>query len=167
MIFLAIFLAFKLFLDLFSTFCKFFWRLLASLKKKNAKKPLKILRINLHRQRFLEGERKSCATSFLMYLRGPLMRLAGLQLDWSEWSKFTSGDIIPYHVRLARGMISGSWKLCQFNYYTRKRGKTILKSFCACVTDWTSCYVISVFVMPYKRYIITIQSRVECTQARL
>lgn len=83
-IFLAIFSTFKLFLNLFFTFYQFFWRLLASLKEKNAKEPLKILIINRHRLRFLEGERKSCATSLLMYLRGPPVELAGLSPDWSE-----------------------------------------------------------------------------------
>ena len=79
-IFLAIFSDFKFFLRSFSTFCKFFWRLLASLKEKNAKKPFEILSKKLPRQRFLEGERKCCATSSLIYLRGLPWRLAGLKL---------------------------------------------------------------------------------------
>ena len=79
-IFLAIFSDFKLFFRSFSTFCKFFWRLLASLKEKNAKKTFEILSKKLPRPRFLEGERKCCATSSLIYLRGLPWRLAGLKL---------------------------------------------------------------------------------------
>ena len=98
-IFFKIFSAFKFFFEPFFTFYEFFWRLLASLKKKNAKKPLKILNTDRNRQRFLEGERKSVATSST-YPRGLPPKVAGVR---PHWSIITSGYVMCFYELTPRG----------------------------------------------------------------